>query len=69
MVLVMDGAGGWMGCGGAPPRRPGRGGGRSWRRRGERERDVPGPKGIESALGILMVEIIILTLSANFVTK
>jgi hypothetical protein len=32
-------AGGWMGDGGAPPRRPGRGGGRRWRRRvRERER-------------------------------
>ena len=36
--------------GGAPPRRPGRGGGRWWRRRGEGERsDMPGPKGIGAA--------------------
>ena len=39
LVLVMDGAGGWMNCGGTPPRRPGRGGRRRWRRSGEGERD------------------------------
>ena len=39
MVALGVGAGGWMGCGGAPPCRPGRGGGRRWRRCGERERD------------------------------
>ena len=39
MVLVVrggDGMDGWLG--GAPLRRPGRGGGRWWRRRGEGER-------------------------------
>ena len=35
-MVKMDG--GWMGCGGAPPRRPGRGDGRWWRRRGKGER-------------------------------
>ena len=38
VVLVMDGA---------PPRRPGRGGGRMWRRRDEGERCVLGSKGNE----------------------
>ena len=38
VVLVMDGT---------PPRRPGRGGGRMWRRRDEGERCVLGSKGNE----------------------
>ena len=36
----------------APPRRPGHGGGRSWRRKGEGERYVPGPKGDRGCLRI-----------------
>ena len=48
------GAGGWMGGVGAPPRRPGRGGGQSWRRMGEGERDMPGPMGNGADLGILI---------------
>ena len=48
------GAAGWMGRGGAPPRRPGRGGGQR-RRRDEGERDVRSEarSKIEAALGIL----------------
>ena len=38
--------------GGAPPRRPGRGGGRRWRRRGEGEREMSQARWGSAALGI-----------------
>ena len=40
------------------PRGPGRGGGLRWRRRQGREREMPGPKGNGSDLGILIPSLI-----------
>ena len=54
MMDLQEAQGDGGGAGGAPPRLPGRGGGRRWRRGRVREMEMPGLVAMKMRLGILI---------------